>query len=226
MQKISWIKKVSTEGANSSPAIVDNNLKNYYSSAPTDHVDFKYDTCDGQILRYCSNSYTDKDTWHSYFPVYQTLFEPIRYTATRILEIGVREGGSISLWNTYFTNAEIHGVDITLNELVFEFDKERVFLYEEDAYSDTFVSKLEVESFDVIIDDGPHTLESMKSVVKLYANLLKPNGMLIIEDVAYIDWVPEILNEIPTELLRCHSVYDRRLVKNRYDDIQIVLRRK
>jgi SAM-dependent methyltransferase len=225
MPKFAWVNKVnnaiSETKSNIPPATTKyNNPSSEYNNRLAGD-----DTCDGGTLRSCSNSYTDKDTWHSYFPVYQKLFEPIRYTATRVLEIGVREGGSISLWNNYFPNAEIYGVDITLDEVLFKFDEKSVFLYSENAYSETFVSKLDIDSFDVIIDDGPHTLQSMKDVIRLYTRLLKPNGMLIIEDVASIDWVPEILNEVPREILTCSSVHDRRLVKNRVDDILLVLRR-
>ena len=37
--------------------------------------------------------------------------------------------------------------------------------------------------FDIIIDDGPHSLQSQKDALRLYLPKLKPNGILIIEDI-------------------------------------------
>ena len=40
-----------------------------------------------------------------------------------------------------------------------------------------------IDKFDFIIDDAPHTLESMIDCIKLYHDLLTENGIMIIEDV-------------------------------------------
>ena len=64
-----------------------------------------------------NNSYTDKNTTHSYLQSYETLLEPIKDTADNILEVGIgnfgiKNGGSLLLWTNYFTKATIHGIDI------------------------------------------------------------------------------------------------------------------
>ena len=51
-----------------------------------------------------NNSHTDKNTLHSYLPLYDDLLKPIKNTKGNILEIGVHVGGSIKLWSDYFTN--------------------------------------------------------------------------------------------------------------------------
>ena len=50
-----------------------------------------------------NNAYTDKqqENAHHYFDTYTSLFEK-RRQATDVMEIGVREGGSINLWCHYF----------------------------------------------------------------------------------------------------------------------------
>jgi len=58
------------------------------------------------------NSRTDKNTLHSYLPLYQQLLESKKETAKNILEIGIYNGGSIKLWNDFLKNANIHGLDI------------------------------------------------------------------------------------------------------------------
>ena len=51
------------------------------------------------------NSKTDKNTLHSYLPLYQELLKGKKETAKNILEVGISQGGSIKLWHDYFTNA-------------------------------------------------------------------------------------------------------------------------
>jgi cephalosporin hydroxylase len=58
------------------------------------------------------NSKTDKNTTHAYLPLYQQLLANKKETATNILEIGVKHGGSIKLWHDFFTNATIYGLNI------------------------------------------------------------------------------------------------------------------
>ena len=58
------------------------------------------------------NNLTDKNTIHSYLPLYETLLQPIKDTSGNILEVGVRYGGSIKLCYDYFTKATIYGCDI------------------------------------------------------------------------------------------------------------------
>jgi spermidine synthase len=171
-----------------------------------------------------TNNNTDKNTLHSYVDVYEKLFKSIRLTATRVMEIGVFDGGSIDMWSKYFLHAEIHGVDIDLRRNKYSFTDPRIMLHSENAYSSSFVNTFEHGSFDVIIDDGPHTLESMIQFVQLYPKLLKQNGLLIIEDVQSADWIPEILKHLPIDLQQSVIVFDRRHIKGRYDDIQIVVR--
>lgn len=59
-----------------------------------------------------NNITTDKNTTHSYLPLYETLLKGKKDTAKKILEIGICRGGSLKLWNDYFTNATVYGIDI------------------------------------------------------------------------------------------------------------------
>jgi hypothetical protein len=99
----------------------------------------------------------------------------------------------------------------------------RIILYTStDAYDETFFKQNFIERnlrFDFMIDDGPHTLESMKSFIKLYSQLLTDKGILIIEDVQSWDWIETLKQEVPLHLKKFIKVYDLRKNKNRYDDI-------
>jgi hypothetical protein len=180
----------------------------------------------------CDHSRTDKDTSHSYLDVYEKLFRKKRDTATDVLEIGIGpahtlNGGSIKLWHDYFLNANIHAVDIIDYADIWSEIKHiyRIKLYpNSDAYSSEFVeSTFDSKMFDIIIDDGPHTLESMISFVNLYLPHLKQDGIAIIEDVQSTDWIPKILKHISHEY--DVVVYDRRHIKNRWDDVLIVIQK-
>jgi hypothetical protein len=77
--------------------------------------------------------------------------------------------------------------------------------------------------FDILLDDGPHTLPSMLSFINLYLPLLKDDGILAIEDVQDIAWIDKLRAITPDELKPFIEVYDRRSVNGRYDDIIFVI---
>jgi hypothetical protein len=169
------------------------------------------------MISLVDNTRTDKNTIHSYLPLYESLLCEKKDTASHILEIGIAQGGSIKLWHDYFSNAIVYGLDVKL--ICEDFlRKERIKVLIGDAYDDGFASKI-TEKFDVILDDGPHTLESMKKMIRLYFPKLKPNGILIIEDVQKIEWLEELKKEVDSAFQEKIKTYDLRKTKGRYDDI-------
>ena len=171
------------------------------------------------------NTRTDKNTVHSYLPLYQTLLIGKKESAKNVLELGIWNGGSIKMWNDFFSNAVVHALDIRSADLVWDEikNKERIVLYTGvDAYSPEFVQTNFVEKnvkMDFLLDDGPHSLTSMISFVKLYLPLMADDGIFIIEDVQDIKWIQILENEVPDEMKPFVKWYDLRSVKGRYDDI-------
>ena len=166
---------------------------------------------------------TDKHTTHSYIPIYEHLFSKIRETCTGILEIGVQTGGSMKLWNGYFPNAIVYGIDSDIYQNRYREFAPRVRLIQADAYTRECASTFSDESLDVVIDDGPHTLSSMRDVLALYYRTIKPGGYLIIEDVQDINWIHEIKQ--CADPVAKWTVIDRRSIKGRYDDILITVQK-
>jgi hypothetical protein len=163
---------------------------------------------------------TDKNTTHCYISsVYENLFNDAQDTYLNILEIGIDKCGSINLWKEYFSNATIYGVDIIDSQ---EINDERIKLFKNNAYDINFVNSLP-NNFDLIIDDGPHTLDSMIRFLQCYQSKLNNGGILIIEDIQSIDWVEILKSHIYTENTENYTVYDLRTVKGRYDDILLVI---
>jgi cephalosporin hydroxylase len=183
------------------------------------------------LMDYVDNSRTDKNTVHSYLPLYQQVLKNKRYTAKNVLEIGICLGGSIKLWHDFFPSATVYGLDIMHINNVWPLltTKERIKLYTSiDAYDYDFFKANFLDKnikCDFIIDDGPHTLESMKQFIRFYSQLLTEDGILIIEDVQSYDWVDELTKEVPPHLTKHVVVCDLRPIKNRYDDIVFIIDR-
>jgi len=171
------------------------------------------------------NSRTDKNTVHSYLPLYQELLINKKESAKNVLEVGIHRGGSIKLWNDFFTNANVYGLDIMNIDDVWEGIKnnEKIILYTStNAYNREFFINHFLNNnirFDFMIDDGPHSLESMILFIRYYSQIMTDDGILIIEDVQSWDWIPTLINEVPDTLKQYIKVYDLTPNKNRYDDI-------
>jgi hypothetical protein len=173
------------------------------------------------------NSRTDKNTRHKYLGLYEKLINRIKFSASNILEIGLGEnnkicnGGSIKLWLDYFPNANVYGVEILPRDMyVNGWDKvwwnnllnnKRINInFSTNGYNKETVEMFESVKFDMILDDGPHTLESMINFIRLYVPLLTDNGILIIEDIKQLGWLEHLKNETPTELHSFIKTYDLR----------------
>ena len=171
------------------------------------------------------NTRTDKNTVHSYLPLYQKLLISKMETAKNVLEVGIWNGGSIKLWNDFFKNANVYGLDIINSDNIWECikNKENIILYTStDAYdSNFFITNFLNKNIkcDFMLDDGPHTLESMIKFIQLYSQIMTDDGILIIEDVQSWDWIDILKNEVPENLKQFIKIYDLRPNKNRYDDI-------
>ena len=126
----------------------------------------------------------DKAKDHSHTEFYGPLLTPHKHTFLDVLEIGIYMGGSLLMWKEFFPNAQIHGIDIEEHEKAKHLrDEDRITTYFEDAYTKEFYDKIKHKSFDFILDDGPHTVETWNLFLNNYVKLLKPGGILIIEDI-------------------------------------------
>jgi len=186
--------------------------------------------CSG--VGYGVSSGTDKLDWHSYLPVYEEVLAPYRDSATRVLEVGIQGGGSIALWQRYFTQAMIVGVDATQNALTLG-SKTKIYpdranlLWLTDGYCPETIERLRSlsapDGFDVVIDDGPHTVASQCYFSKFYSSLVKPGGLLVVEDINGMEAAQQILAQLPP-FMDGH-IRDLRDIKGRFDDIMVIATR-
>lgn len=161
----------------------------------------------------------DKNDRHSYGPVYEELFAPIRANAEWVMEIGTGEGGSLRAWRDYFVQAEIVGLDIEA-KFAFREPRIRAMQYDQSRHDElTLFTRNNLIQWDVVIDDGSHDLVHQVMGCFWLWPYLKPGGLYVIEDVQYPDMIPCFAS-----LAHSH-VYDLRSVKGRYDDVLVVMRK-
>jgi len=175
---------------------------------------------------------TDKNTIHSYLDLYEELLSKKKNTAKNVLEVGIGDGnattgngGSIKLWYDYFPNASVHALDIQDSNKIWDELKnnDRIQLYtstnayDENKFKEHFLDKN--IKCDFMLDDGPHSLESMIYFIRLYSQIMTEDGILIIEDVQKWEWIDILTNTVPESLKQYVKTYDLRANKGRYDDI-------
>tara|TARA_R110001632_G_scaffold120510_2_gene233166 strand:+ start:1463 stop:2062 length:600 start_codon:yes stop_codon:yes gene_type:complete len=168
---------------------------------------------------------TDKGSYHSYIQNYYSKEFTDREGVSNILELGVMSGGSIMLWHKWFTNAIVEGVDIweetitNFHEMAGDTAYPRAKLYILDGYVRNTVDSFEDDTYDYIIDDGPHSLASQVYCVENYLCKVKPGGKMIIEDVQDIRHIESLRNAIDPELAVEFCTFDFSKMSNRSDDI-------
>ena len=165
---------------------------------------------------------SDKCAWHSYGPIYDSIFAGA--TVRKVLEIGIgckavmgeayENGASLRMWAEYFPDAEIYGLDISPDALV---NEGRIHSYECDQGKISSLMRareLVGSCFDLIVDDGSHQPEhQILSAIALWP-CVGMGGRYVIEDV----WNPA---EVAPFLPFYHDVIDLK-VKRVADDRLIV----
>jgi hypothetical protein len=164
---------------------------------------------------------TDKEAKHKYCSAfYDNAFFDLKDKKLNILEIGIQQGSSLVLWNEYFQNSIIYGIDNT------NFIKDRLDNYPriktiiQDAYKKELTFNLPL--FDIIIDDGPHTLESQIKFINNYFKKLNKNGKLFIEDVEGKHNLNELIKEASKFTSNITSI-DFRSKTNTEDSIMLMI---
>ena len=122
---------------------------------------------------------------HTYLETYDRLFQPFQKGCT-MLEIGLALGDSIKLWDRYFENSTIIGMDISV---VFQPEqyKNIVEIIEVDATSPKMLDYIEDNSLQIVVEDASH-MEA--DSIKIF-NLLKPKmakgSIYIVEDILNLE---------------------------------------
>lgn len=140
---------------------------------------------------------SDKAIAHDYHLLYALLIVD-RSAIHQLLEIGIGSnnplvvsnmgetgspGASLRAWRDFLPNATIQGADIDESIL---FSEERIHCHHVDQLSPSSLQSLRnrlIEPFDVIIDDGLHSIQANLQTLQMALQLIKPDGWIFIEDI-------------------------------------------
>ncbi|HEX8068431.1 MAG TPA: class I SAM-dependent methyltransferase [Pyrinomonadaceae bacterium] len=128
---------------------------------------------------------TDKAGHAHYLRNYEHYFGPLRGQDVRLLELGVKTGGSLLLWRDYFARGRIVGLDIEPVALADTTGRVRVYqgAQQDTELLDRLARENAPEGFDIIIDDCAHIgVLARASFWHLFDRHLKRGGVYVIED--------------------------------------------
>jgi hypothetical protein len=127
---------------------------------------------------------TDKaSSTHDYLSLYERFFQPIRHTAGKILEIGVYNGASLSVWEAYFPNATIIGADIDSSTTRFAAPRVQIEIIDQSNIENLVYLGLKYGPFDAVIEDGSHLWEHQITTLKTLFPFVRNGGVYIVEDL-------------------------------------------
>jgi hypothetical protein len=120
---------------------------------------------------------------------YARYLAPLREEPIRLIEIGVRGGASIRMWEAFFPRALIHGIDIVESCRRFESERTRIHIGDQ---ADPALLERVVETvgapLDVVIDDGGHTMRQHRVSLETLLPHVRPRGIYAIEDLHTAYW--------------------------------------
>jgi hypothetical protein len=128
--------------------------------------------------------------WEHYFEIYDRHFSAYRNKEIVILEIGVFQGGSLQMWKNYFgPKAKIYGID--LDPACKQYEEENITIFIGSQSDKNFLGevKKKMPAIDILIDDGGHTMNQIKtSFIELFDHV-KKDGVYAIEDLHTCYWL-------------------------------------
>jgi hypothetical protein len=126
---------------------------------------------------------TDKADHHQFTPFYNEHLEKHRDEFTNVMEIGILTNASLRMWEDFFPNATIVGVD---NEVREEYEADRVKIFLADQSQPAQLERvigLTTTEYDMILDDGSHLAPHQYISWATLFKYVKPGGYYIIEDL-------------------------------------------
>lgn len=128
---------------------------------------------------------TDKQRRHKYLFLYENYIKPYKNKKIKLFEIGILNGGSIKMWEDYFSDdSKIYAIDINLNQIKYVFMDKTIYEKVDQRNKDdilNFVKKY--GNFDIIIDDGDHQPMSQQMCFGFLFSFLNNGGIYVIEDL-------------------------------------------
>jgi hypothetical protein len=118
-----------------------------------------------------------------YTRLYERYLEPLRDQPIRLLEIGVQRGASMRMWEEFFPNGQMYGIDIKPE--CEEYASERVAIRIGDQTDRAFLGSVadEIGPIDVVVDDGGHRMEEHRVSLEVLWPRVRRGGLYFVEDL-------------------------------------------
>lgn len=127
--------------------------------------------------------------YHNYTEIYARYFAPLKDKPIKFLEIGIWKGYSVKLWEEYFKYADLYFFDVTFSQVEYYSERSHYFIANQENVQDLQnVMAKTGGDFDVIIDDGGHTMNQQIVSFQTLFPYVKKGGMYIIEDLHTSYW--------------------------------------
>lgn len=125
-----------------------------------------------------------------YLHHYEKEFAAFRDRKIKLLEIGVKDGESLKMWKEYFhPDSEVFGIELNPAPLA-SFQEDGIDIMYGDQTDIHFLKTVQEKGpFDIIIDDGGHTMFQMRTSFEyLFRYALSNEGVYVIEDLGTSYW--------------------------------------
>jgi demethylmacrocin O-methyltransferase len=118
-----------------------------------------------------------------YLETYSKIFSSSKDDKISLFELGIWEGGSLLIWQDYFKNGTIVGLDLNIPDLsTYNTDRIEMFLGSQTDIKLLTVIGEKYKQFDIIIDDCSHISKNTKISFDCLLPYVKSGGVYIIED--------------------------------------------
>ena len=120
----------------------------------------------------------------SHLRFYKRLLAAMEPEPRRVLEIGVKGGGSTAFWKALFPSATVVGVDLKLRWLP-GLSEDGVIHLQGDQTDVVRMREIadEYGPFDLIIDDGSHVASHQVTTMRTLLPHVHPGGFYVVEDI-------------------------------------------
>jgi len=127
---------------------------------------------------------TDKSSLHhDYLNFYERFVGALRDQPIRMLEIGILRGESLKMWQEYFRNGHIVGIDINPNTKIYSTPRITIEIADQSSVIDLVRVGTTYGPFDIILDDGSHSWRDQITALSYLYPMLKLGGFFIVEDL-------------------------------------------